>query len=330
MALPQAIAAQVEQAESIQQQLYAEGQAAPEAQPAPETPVAETPSNVVELPKQAEPVPQAPQPRADAREDDAGYWRDRFKTVQGKLDAEMPQLYHRLRELDQQNQQLIAKLTERTEHEQSRETPTTSKDAENFGDDMLEMIDRRATTIAQRLIEQATAALSKDVGAVREQVGRVSEDVVETKADRFWNSVITLVPDWKQIDTDPRWIEWLDTAPVFSEASYRDLAGQAIAKGNAQKVATLVEVWKKETGLTAPETPQPTRQQQVKAELTRQVTPNTAKAGTTPSPTTEKIWSKEEFEAAMDVRNTARLGQKEADRLEAEANRAVAEGRVRW
>lgn len=323
MAIPAVIQQQIEQAEAIQQQVYAEqSEPAPEvAPPDPEDIVAELPSNVVELPRTAEPA-QAETPKPPA--DDAAYWKQRFSTVQGVLDAEVPRLTQQAREQTKQIQELLKKLEER-EAEPVRDAQVTSKDDEEFGADLVAMVRRTSTEVGKHVVDMALAEFRKEFGAVREQVGAVSDRVAQTASERFWGEVETLVPDWKQLDADPRWIDFLDTTPDFSESTYRQLASDAIQKGNAQKIARLVATWKTTFGVPPQAQPRPDPQ----AELQRQVAPNTAKTGTS-VPIGGKIWSKGEYEQAMDVRNVQRYGPVEAARLEADANQAVADGRVRW
>ena len=327
MAIPAAVQKQVDQAEALQAQLYTvEEQASAEAeQTAPEEVVAETPSNVVELPRQAEPA-QVETPKPVEASDAEKYWKQKFDSLQGKFNAEVPQLYQKLKE----QETALAKLTEQVQTRAETPTPDDntrdSKDVEDYGADLVDMVNRKAESIARKAVAAEIAKLRGEFGAVQEQVGQVSNQVYQSESDKFWTGVMNLVPDWKQIDADPNWIAWLDTTPEFAEDTYRELASKAIAKGDAQKIANLVTKWRgpQEAAPQAPVQPS-----QAQAELRRQVAPSTAKSSN-PPPQGGKVWSMAEYEAAMDVRNVRRLGQKEADRLEAEANLAVAEGRVRW
>lgn len=332
MALPQAVLRQAEEAEALQKQVYPQGQELVEesTEPPAEVPAPsdEAPTNVVELPKPAEPVQEVAPPPV-AREETVEYWRDRFKTVQGKLDAELPQLHQRLREQDEALRRALSQIEEQKKPAQKDASSDliTDKDTEDYGADLVDMVRRAAREEGQRMLERAMAEFRKEIGAVESKVGEVGDRVSKSDADKFWASVMSLVPDWPVIDADESWFAFLDTTPEFSDATYRELAGRAIQKGDAQKIANLVGVWRKAVG-RFPAQPQPSRPNP-QAELQRQVAPNTAKTGTS-APAGERIWSRDDYEAAMDHRNVRRLGQAEADRLEAEANRAVAEGRVRW
>ncbi len=322
-ALPKVIQDQVDQADTLQQQLYPVDTAPAEAeQPAPE-PVAEQPSNVVELPKpQAAPEP-TPQP---AREETVDYWKSRFDTLRGKFDAEVPTLHQQLKEQAAQLNQLKAALDEKQSQPEPKDKPKAhEKFVEDYGGDMVEMVTTISTSVVRDAVAQEIASLRKEFGAMQDQVGFVSEQVVMSESDKFWTGVMALVPEWKQIDNDPSWVEWLNSTPEFGEDTYREMAGKAIQKRNAQKIAALVKKWKSDTGVPAATV----KQAQVQDELQRQVTPSASRASTPVNPG-ERIWSAEDFSAAYDVRNVKRLGAQEASRLVAEADRAAAEGRVRW
>lgn len=328
MAIPQAIQQQIEQAEALQAEVYpvevAPVQAAEPVTPA--EPVAEPPSNVVELPRQAEPVQQA-EPKPEASED-AAYWKQRFSTLQGKFNAEVPLLHQQLKEQGSQLHQLMEKLTEKDKPAELQEELVTSKDTEDYGADLIDMTRRVATEVVRKVITQEMAKFRQELGAVQDQVGQVGEQVAMTASDRFWAGVMTLVPDWKAVDTNPQWVAWLDTKPKFARRTYRELATEAIESGDAETIANLVEVWRGPQ--QAAPTPIPVPQvSQAQAELQRQVAPSTSRASSsTPAP--GRIWSGAEYTEAMDVRNPKRYGQAKADQMEAEANLAHAEGRVRW
>ncbi|MGB5047582.1 MAG: hypothetical protein WBO46_01495 [Caldilineaceae bacterium] len=321
MAMPQAVAQQIEAAEALQQQLYPQegSEPAPEAAPpAPAEPEAEPASNVVPLPQAAEPAPQAEAPKQEQR-DEAAYWKQRFDTVQGILNAEMPKLHLQLKE----QSQTLKQLQEAKPSPEPQSEPASSKDVEDFGADLVDMTRRVAADVVRGAIAQEVAKLRQEFGAMQEQVGQVSEQVAMSASDRFWAGVMSLVPDWKAVDADPQWVAFLDTTPEFAEDTYRELATKAIQKGDAAKIAKLVELWR------GPQRADPAPQPSAQAELQRQVAPSTSRASSS-TPPAGKVWTGAEYKAAMDVRNVQRYGQKEADRMEAEANLAQAERRVRW
>jgi hypothetical protein len=330
MALPKAIEKQAADAEELRKSVY-EGQADGTEVPQPasnEPPVAlEPPANVVPLPTNAEPAAVTPpQPAQDAL-----YWQKRFETVQGKLDAEMPRLFQQIRDQGEMIRKLSAQLAERNAPPAADETLVTQKDIDAYGEDLIDAMRRTAREEARKAYAAEREALEKKFGAVESQVGQVSQRVEKNAVDTFWGEVLTLVPDWLSVDQNPSWIAWLDTSPEFATNSYRELAAQAISKGNPRKIAKLVEAWKKESGQAQvspppPPPPAPIRQQQ--SELERQVTPSTARSSTPPP--AQKILTRAEYETLYDVRNVQRYGEKKAAEMIAEADLAVTENRVRW
>lgn len=329
MAMPQAVQLQVEQAEALQAAMY------PVEQPpvastdtvVPAEPVAEIPSNVVELPKPAEPViPAEPKPEAS---EDAAYWKQRFSTLQGKFNAEVPLLHQQLREQGGQLSQLMAKLDEKAKPEEPADDLATSKFAEEYNPEMAAGVRAIATEVVRGVIAQEMAKFRQELGAVQERVGQVGERVELTESERFWAGVMSLVPDWKAVDANPNWVAWLDTKPKFARQTYRVLATDAIQAGDAEAIKNLVAEWRgphvpaADPAVTAPQA------DPAQAELQRQVAPSTSRASA-PTPPTGRIWTGAEYTAAMDVRNLQRYGKAEADRMEADANLAHAEGRIRW
>lgn len=324
MALPQAIQQQVDEAEALQQQVYEPEAAAPQEDTPPVEPAVV--SNVVEMPSRAEP-PTAETQKADPRASDPEYWKNRFSTLQGKFNAEVPQLYQQLKEQGQQIEALTKQIQERqSKPEVQPQSVVTEKDVDDYGQDLIDLIRRVSQDAADKVVSRASSELVERFGAVQEQVGQVTHRVEQTSAERFWDSVKRAVPDWAAVDNDPEWRDWLDTTPRFSKRTYRQLATEAIAEGDVQAIAELVATWRGVAPAAPASAPVPSPQ----AELQRQVTPSSSRSNTPPPQQSGKIWTRQEYEAAMDVRNVQRLGQKEADRLEADATRAVAEGRVRW
>lgn len=333
MALPAAIERQEAEAEAIRKAAYDVVEEAPTSAPEAETP--DAPATVAppappspapaQWPQQAAPDQAVTQPPV-APTEDAAYWKQRFDTLAGKFDAEVPRLHQQLREQHERMLALSAQL-ERATAPPAADSPAMQQDVENFGEDLVSFVRRTAN----EQIAAERAQLEKRFGAVAQQVEQVQGHVAKSETEKFWGNVIQMVPDWLAVDASPAWIQWLDTSPEYTEATYRQLATQAIEKGKPEKVAKLVAEWRKATGQPPPGNgsagpPQaPVYQQPT---LSDQVAPSTVKSGS--APVTRRVLSRSDYEAMYDVRNVQRYGQVEAARLIAEADAAVAEGRVQW
>lgn len=325
--VPQHIQQRMEDAQKLQQALYGEKEA-----PVPDT--ANTPAEPVE-PAVAEVAPEAviepkvepvaepqPQPRDD--------FEHQYKVIKGKYDAEVPRLQHQNRELERQMRELYTRLEE---VERKREEPpkaddielVSAKDVEDFGADLMDAVRRVATQVAKAELASLEARIAADKAATETKLAHVQERVVLSESEKFWNRVETLVPDWKSVDIDPEWISFLNTSPDFTTETYRELAGKAIAAGEAEKVAKLVAIWRGTKPVEPAPEPTP---KQPHPDLQRQVAPSTAKSFTPPA--SPKIWTGAEYEAIYSPQAVTKYPAKELEALQAELQVALAEGRVRW
>jgi hypothetical protein len=334
VAVPQVIERQEAEAEAIRKAAYdvvdeaptSETSETPAADPATVAPPAPPTPAPAPQPQPAAPVQAVPQPPVGPAED-AHYWKQRFDTLAGKFDAEVPRLHQQLREQHERMQALSAQLEQAPAAPSAPGSPALQQDIDSFGEDLVDFVRR----MAHEEIAAERARIEQRFGAVAQQVEQVQGYVVKNESTNFWKEVVNLVPDWLVIDTTPAWIQWLDTSPEYTEATYRQLAAQAIEKGKPEKIAKLVETWKAVMGQAAPSSgngsqrPTPVQPQ---PSLSSQVAPSTVKSGS--APVARRVLTRADYEAMYDVRNVQRLGEKEAARLIAEADAAVAEGRVQW
>lgn len=251
-------------------------------------------------------------------------WEQKFKSLQGKFNAEVPRLYQEVREKEALIQNLNERLVKLERHEVEKSQQLVSKDdVDTFGEDMIDLVRRVVREEFSKLAPAALGAVRGEIEEIRGEVGRVNEINGRTSYELFWSKVKELVPHWDSVDTHPSWIAWLDTTPEYDDKTYREIAAKAISNGDAQRISALVKSWEKETGVaTAAEKTKVNR-----TELARQIAPSTSKANSAPAG--ERYWTQAEYESAFDPRNAQRMSVQEWEALMAEADRAVAEGRIR-
>lgn len=319
--LPEPVRRQMEEAEALEKQLYS--QQAPEegktvepeaAQPEP----APTP----------EPVEVVAAPEPEVRKEDEETYQQRYRVLQSKYDAEVPRLHAQLREATAQIQSLfgeVEKLRAVKPEPQTPAEPEKDNDAETFGEDLTEAIDRRAKRMAQAMVDQATAPMKEYISRLEAKLGVVNEQVVESAQDRFYNALAKLAPEWETINADQGFLNWLgEVDPVYGVPRQAALDAGANAL-DAQRAANVFNAYK---ALTSKQV-QTQQTKERRQELERQVAPSSAR-GAASTPTQGKHWTRAEFEHAYDPRTIRELGQEKALQLQAEADLAYAEGRVQW
>lgn len=316
--LPKAIQKQLDKAAEIEQAMAAKPQ---EPQAVVETPAVAEPETPAPVAAEPTPVPApAPEPQKQTatgndRDNDAVYWRKRFDTVQGMLDAEARrarEMSDRLAALERQAQQ--------PKPEPKHDPLISAKDEETFGSDLIDLARRAAREEFGRLAGALVSDVRKELNPVREQVGKVVEQQVTSAQERFYQTLTAMVPDWEQINADTRWLEWLGEVDVLLGAPRQTALDSAQQAMDVQRVAGLFNTWKAQF---APKTKPAAR------DLERQVAPPKT-GGSAAVPSAPKVWTRADYERAFDPRVTRSMQATDVAKLQAEADRAAQEGRVRW
>ncbi len=324
--LPRQVREELEQAEELEKALLAEQEAAnaaPEAEPEPEVAAeAET--------EEPEAVAQEPEPVEEPvetveEEPRTGAWENKYKALQGKYDVEVPRLHQQNRDLAGQISELQSQITALSETAQESKPETqpekahlvTDRDEEEFGSEMIDL-NRR---VAREEIAARDAKIAELEGIVRDlagKYGKLNETTQQTAGQSFEQQLATLVPDWREIDQNPAWLEWLaEVDPITGKQrqAHLDVAHKAL---DAQRVANIFNTFADQT---KPAVPTP------KSELNKQVTPKKSAAPNAPS-SQPKVWTQAEIADALDPRKLRHMTTEQIDGVMSEIDAAQREGRV--
>lgn len=318
--LPTAIQAQLDQAAEIEAQVY--------GTPAPDTgnpvDVAPVPTTAVQPPEVAQPT-QVTSPSSDLEH--------RFKVLQGKYNAETPRLHAQVRELSEKLEQAVSALQSKADAPKQPEPKlVTDADVEAYGVDLVDMMRRVVQDEFKGLAQQLAAELDKRYAPVAEQVQRQEQRIVQSDEEKFWSKVCApdAAPDFAEVNGDPKWFEFLDTRAPGTSFTRRELAEEALRRLDAPALIEQVAEFKAAQGIVpapVPEVPKP-QPKPSRPSLNSQVAPSSSRA-TAPTPATPgKIWTSAEYAAAMDHRRMQTVSREEYEAGVAEADLALAEGRV--
>lgn len=323
MALPKQVQAQLAELEEIEKKLNAQPETPQKTGPEGEDTEPEDLKKPEDAPKPAEVKPADTSP-TDVEDET---FAQKYKTLRGKYDAEVPRLHQQVRDLtsqlDRLQKELSAKPVEPTKPKE-KVSYVTDADRAEFGEELLDVQRRVAKEVSQEYedrLEQQDEVIRK----LEEQLQKTGSTVGEMG---FAQRLATLVPDFQQIDNDERWVAWLNEHDPMLRSPRRVQAQAAFDAGDADAVAHYVGLWK----ATITDTAAPAKADR-QAELEKQVAPNrTANSTRTQSVGREaKVYSQREVAAAWDkVRSLNTKGQyAEAEKLEADLTAAYLEGRVR-
>lgn len=337
--VPQRIRDLGEEAERLQAQVYGGTPPVDPATPPPNDPGTPLPGDQPAA-NQAppEPAPAPVTPSIPSSEDDLT-WEQRFRTVQGKYDAEVPRLSADLRVLEAK---LSAATTEierlkalkPAEPQPPKKSLVTDKDVEAFGSDLIDVMDRKAREVAENMVDTKVSNLEAENRLLKEKLDGITANQVSDKRTAYFDKLGQEVPDFVALNVDQGFLKWLAEVDPLSGFPRQEYLNKAWAEFDARRTAVLFNAYKQTLAPAAPPTP-PANQQvpsQPRQQLQRQVAPNKSTVSDTPASTAStKLWTVKEIETFYaDVRRGAYQG-KEAARaqVEAEIDQAVAQGRVR-
>lgn len=279
----------------------------------------EQPSNE----REAQDAPVAAEPQAPQRKQDQD-WEHRFKTYKAATDRtiyEQRQLNAELQAKVEQLTAQLAQMSEQVAQGQSAGAPALPDEVrerltESFDEEDVEAVHRliqheteRATVAMQQRIAQLEAMLER-----REQVAMEQES--QAVKESFAERLDTAEPRWREIDSDPAFIAFLEEPDPLSLGRRRsELFREGYRNGDVAAVARHYRDFLESKGAG----------QDPRLAATVPRSQGTAPVGEAPE---VKIWRKGEFNALVQDKLRGRLSEAEFKAREQEFFQAMAEGRV--
>ena len=331
MALPEQIRKQTEAVQELYKQLNSgeagEAQAdtdAAESQQADESPVAQT----------AAPSVASEHKPTDEKVSEETVLQ-KYRTLQGMYNAEVPRLHAQNKEMQQrvqQMEQLLASLSAQksvSEAPQVVEKLVTAQEVEEYGEsiDIMRKVSREELVpVAQRLgkIEQMLQQMQANVVP---QVQAVVKQQAMSAEQQFWSELTGLVPNWREVNDNQDFQSWLlDIDPLtgIARQTYLEDAQRSL---DASRVANFFRAWLENTGQAAVAQ---SAGRVAGAELDKQIAPGRSRAAANPQTNKAKTYTPEDIKKFFnDVRTGKYKGrEQERDRIERDIFSAQRENRI--
>lgn len=205
----------------------------------------------------------------------------------------------------------------------------SDEDIKEYGKDYADFITRvsrqasREELSASQLLSSIDARLKNLEGSVE----GVEITTANTAQNVFFSDLTSLVPDWKMLNNDPSFLQWLDQVDPFAGEAKLGLLQHAVSAGDATRAAKFFETYKLETTPEAtPEAP---------AEVTppassgkdKLIAPGKATA-TTVTSDEKRNWTTAQINKLYDDKMAGKITTKEFDKLERDLFAAQSEGRI--
>lgn len=256
------------------------------------------------------PPPPAPPPAPTSdspppKEDD---WEHRFKVLQGKYNSEVPRLSEANKDMTKRLTALEQEL--QTAKAKPPEPLVSAAEIDEYGEGLID--------VARRIAREELASKEGEIADLKTRLDQLLNHSTNTAQDAFFTTLDTLAPDWKQINEDAAFIEWLSEIEPFAGATRQSLIGQAEQARDAKRVAKFFTTFAETRSAVATDADE---------SLKRQVAPPRTRTPATPPG--KKVWKRSEIADFYGRVRRGEVSDSEAIAIEADITAASIEGRVR-
>ena len=247
-------------------------------------------------------------------------WEHKFKVLQGKYNAEVPRLQKQLhnsendsRELNQRMLNLESTLAAiRTvqnpeKSEKSKLPSITDEERAQFGDDLIDLIERTAARKILPEIDTRVGKLNGQVRQIDEKVAHTETSVAESKRQQVMGALAAAVPDWMQQNEDPRFLEWLDQEEGLSGLTRSHFLTEAMKSYDARGVTKYFTGFRNENTATAkkPALASDKKESKPQVRLDDFTAPGTPQTGVASAPNEDgkRVWTRNDIRDFYAQRN---------------------------
>jgi hypothetical protein len=172
-------------------------------------------------------------------DENSNTWKSRALSIQGRFEKERAELQNQITQLG--TELMHVQSTRRAAKPKLPPAPQylTPADEQNYGPELIELTQRAALQVVQPKLMQLEA---ENAELRRRQAGeqrRILDQQVEIA-----------VPDFREVDRNPRWHRWLLGIDVLSGRVRQQLLNEAISAGAAPRVISFFNGFKQEEAAT--------------------------------------------------------------------------------
>lgn len=241
-------------------------------------------------------------------------------TLEGKYNAEVPRLNSELNDYRVRNAELMAELAEMRSRKAAEPPPAPEvepAEIAKFKEEYPEI-----STHVDAFVQAQLKKMQKDFD---KKVDTIRSEALTTKSDSFFDRLDLAVPDWKQLDTDADFVNWLGTTEKYARKTRKELLNEAVREGDLAGVTTFFNDYKAEKG-TVTDPPAP-----AKKPIEKFASPGKSAGRGAPAASADEGFIKrsdvKDFYAKLN-KGGFRGREKEAEAYEAKINAALAAGKI--
>lgn len=270
-------------------------------------------------------------------EDDQS-WEHRYKSMKGRYERSEAQI-RALSEQISGLQNVIATLqtapqpyTQEDDADYSTSRLITPEEEKDYGSEFLSVVGKKA----KEELTPEVSKLRKEIASLKHQLNGVGNYVVGNARERMENTMNEQLPNWKEVNVNPEFLNWLKLPDAYSGAIRHELLKAAYERNDAPRVMAFFKGFLAEEAATNPAERGPDLPSgatvQPKISLETLAAPGRAKtAAATSAPAEKPSFTRAMISKFYADSAAGRYRGKEAekDRIERQIFEAEREGRIR-
>jgi hypothetical protein len=222
--------------------------------------------------------------------------------------------------------QLLTRQTQQTQQPQEPPRPLiTQEDLERHGEDTVDFVQRAAW-----------AAVSPEIQRVHDENQKLQQELSRSRKTAMNAELTRMVPKWREINTDKRFLQWLRKPNIYSGQTNKELLDAAARAADAPRVAAFFTGFLSEEKVTGHQpdpaaTVPPVAPRRAAVDLASLAAPGSGKpaSGTDLyTPPSKPIYKQSDFEKVRRAKAKGQYTTQQAAAIEADMHAATLEGRI--
>jgi hypothetical protein len=132
----------------------------------------------------------------------------------------------------------------------------TQEMIEGFDEHSINLVRQATSVTAKNMIAKLQAQMDEEIAPLKEQLSKVSQPTVLSEED-FFDALGEKVPDWRTINDDPAFLQWLGEEDEITGVIRNDHLQAAAAKRDVKQTAKIFNVYTKSLPKKKTPSPQP-------------------------------------------------------------------------
>jgi len=238
-------------------------------------------------------------------------WEQRYKSLRGKYDAEVPRLAASNKELTTRLQSIEKELEDlRKAKATPRESLVKPEEVQEFGEPLVDLIRRAA--------RDEVSDKEQEIASLRSRLERFEVSNTKNAEVDFYTRLAASVPGWEETNKEEGFLKWLAEYDELTGLQRQDSLDDAVRNNDAVRAARFFNKWR---DINKQQTETSSRT------LESQVVPTTSTVSTPPPG--KKIWSRGEIGAFYQRAKNNEISDSDMVSIEADIHAAQLEGRIR-